>query len=70
MYTDLIKPNFVGDSYVKLLTYLHFPSSTRYHRFDYPFYRPIEQSFVESITIRLVTKTQMCNLRRGISLAL
>ena len=56
MYTNIIKPNLVGDSYVKLLTTLHFPSSTGYHRFDFPLYRPVEQSFIESITIRLVTK--------------
>ena len=56
VYTDIIKPNLVGDSYVKLLTTLHFPSSTGYHRFDFPLYRPVEQSFIESITIRLVTK--------------
>ena len=35
---------------------MYFPSSTGYHRFDYPLYRPIEQSFIESITFRLVTK--------------
>ena len=52
VYTDIIKPNLVGDSYVKLLTTLHFPSSTGYHRFDFPLYRPVEQSFIESITIR------------------
>ena len=56
VYTDIVERNLVGDSYVKLLTTLHFPSSTGYHRFDYPLYRPIEQSFIESITIRLVTK--------------
>jgi hypothetical protein len=55
VYTD-IKPNLVGDSYVKLLTALHFPSSTAYHRFDFPLYRTVEQSFIESITIRLATK--------------
>jgi len=56
VYTDIIKANLVGDSYVKLLTTLHFPSSTGYHRFDFPLYRPVEQSFIESITIRLLTK--------------
>ena len=71
MYTNIIKPNLVGDSYVKLLTTLHFPSSTGYHRFDFPLYRPVEQSFIESITIRLVTKMQkMCYLKIAISLAL
>jgi len=28
IYTDIIKPTLVGDSYVRLLTPLHFPSST------------------------------------------
>ena len=41
VYTDIVKPNLVGDSYVKLLTNLHFPSVTRY-RFDHPLYRRIE----------------------------
>ena len=36
VYTDIIKRNLVGDSYVKLLTTLHFPSTTGYHRFNYP----------------------------------
>ncbi len=47
----------VGDSYVTVLTTLHFPSKTGYHRFDYPLYSPVEQSFIESIAFRLVTKT-------------
>ena len=55
-YTDIVKPKLVGDSYVKLLTTLLFPSVTGYHRFDHPLYRPLEQSFIEAITIRLVTK--------------
>ena len=56
VYTD-IKPNLVGDSYVRLLTTLHFPSVTGYHTFNHTLYRPIEQSFIESIAIRVVTKT-------------
>jgi len=55
VYADIVNPNLVGDSYVKLLTTIHFPSSTGYHRFRHPQYRPIEQSFIESIAIRLVT---------------
>jgi len=42
---------------VRLLTTLHFPSNTGYHRFDYPLYKPVEQSFIESISIRLFMKT-------------
>jgi hypothetical protein len=57
VYTGIIKPNLVGDSYVKLLTALHFPFSTGYHKCDFPLYRNVDQSFIESITIRLVTKT-------------
>jgi len=56
VYTDIIKPNLVGDSYVKHLTTLHFSSSIEYHRFHYPLYRTEEQSLIESITIRSVTK--------------
>jgi len=56
VYTDIIIPNLVGDSYVRLLTTLHIQSTTGYHRFNYPLYKSIEQSFIDSITIRLVTK--------------
>jgi len=53
VYID-IRPNLVGDSYVRILTTLYFPSTTGYNRFDYHLYRPI--AFIVSITIRLVTK--------------
>jgi len=55
-YTDIIKPNLVGDYYVRLLTSLQFPSNTGYHIFDYPLYKPVEQFFIESNSIRLVMK--------------
>jgi len=51
VYTDIIKPNLVGDSYVRLLTSLHFPMDTDYHIFDYPLYKLVEQSYIESISI-------------------
>jgi hypothetical protein len=44
IYKD-IKQNLVGDSYVRLLTSLHFPSDTGYHRFDYPLYKNVEHSY-------------------------
>jgi len=56
VFTDIIKPNLVGVSYVRRLKSTHFPSKTGYHRFNYIPYRPIEQSFIDSITIHLVTK--------------
>jgi len=37
IYTDIIKPNSVGVTYVRLLTSLHFPSNMGYHRYHYPF---------------------------------
>jgi hypothetical protein len=46
VYTNIIKPNLVGDSYVRLLTSLHFPSAKVYHRFDNPLYKPVEQSYI------------------------
>jgi len=42
---------------VRLLTFPHFPSAKGYHRIDYPLYKPVEQSYIESISIRLVMKT-------------
>jgi len=56
VYTNIIKPNLFGDIYVKRSATLHFPSGTGYHRFDFSLYRPVEQSFIESIKIILVTK--------------
>ena len=56
VYADIVKPNLVGDSYFKLLTTLHFPSSTGYNWFSHPLYRSIVQSFVDSIAIRLLTE--------------
>jgi hypothetical protein len=57
VYTVVIKPNLVVDSYVRLLTTLQFPSKRGYHKFQYPLYRPVETSFIELIAIRLFTKT-------------
>jgi len=68
VYTNIIKPNSVGDSYVLLLTSLQFPSNTCYHRFDYRLYKPVEQSFIEVISIRLVMKTGENMLFEGITL--
>jgi hypothetical protein len=56
VYTDIIKPSFVGDTFARLLTPLHFPSSTGYHRFDFPLYKPLERPLFETISIRIVTK--------------
>ena len=42
IYTDIIKPNLVGDSYVRVLTSLHFSSAKVYNRFDYPLYKPVD----------------------------
>ena len=57
IYTGIIKTNLVGDSYVRPLTSLHIPLDTGYHRFVYPLYTWVEQSYIESISIRLVMKT-------------
>jgi len=36
VYTDIIKSNLVGDSYMRILTSFNFPSNTGYHRFGFP----------------------------------
>ena len=56
VYTDIIEPNLVGDTYVRVLTSLQFPSDKGFHRFDYPMYKPVEHLFIESISIRLLMK--------------
>jgi len=43
IYTDIIKPNLFGDSYMRLLTSLLFPSNTGYNRFLFTFYKQVEQ---------------------------
>jgi len=42
IYMDIIKPNLVRYSCVRLLTSLHFLSDTGYHGFHFPFYKPME----------------------------
>jgi hypothetical protein len=49
VYTDIIKPNLVGDPYVRLFTSVRFPSAKGYNRFDYPLYEPVKLSYIESI---------------------
>ena len=69
VYTDITKPNFVGDTYLRILTSLHFPSNTGYHKLYYLLYKPVEKSFIESISIGLVMKTrenmlfEVCDIR-------
>jgi hypothetical protein len=58
VYTYIIKPNLVGDSYVRLLTPLHFPSPTWYHRFDY--------SCIDLWNIRIENLSEYALLQRQI----
>ena len=57
VYMDIIKPNLVGDSYFILLTTITFIFKAAYHGFNYPLYRPIEQSFIEPTPARVCSKT-------------
>ena len=62
--SDIIKPNLVEDSFMRLLTSLHSPSETGYQRFDNILYKPVEQSYIESISIRLFMKlVKLCWLK-------
>jgi hypothetical protein len=67
VYTDIIKRNLVGDSYVSLLTPLYFPSSSGHHRFYYPLYRPAEQTCIGSTGIRLVRMWRLTIVRLRVS---
>ena len=55
--TDIIITEFSLRFLCVLLISLHFTSAKSYHRFDYPLYKPVEQSYIESISIRQVMKT-------------
>ena len=46
VYTDIIKSKLVGDSYLRLLTSLHFPLAKGHHRLDFPLYKPVEQYYI------------------------
>jgi len=63
IYTDINKPNFIGDSYMRLQTSLQFPSNTGYHIFDYTLNKLLEQSCIESISIPLFMKAGTCCLK-------
>jgi hypothetical protein len=57
VYTDIIKPNMDGDSYVRLLAPVQFPGPTSDNRLDHPLFKPLEQLFIETIAMQSVTKT-------------
>lgn len=45
---------------MRILTFLHFPSDIGYRRSVYPLYKPLEQSFVVSNSIRSVIVKISC----------
>ena len=57
IYTDIIKPVLVGDTFVRRLRVIQFPSRTGHHIFDPPYYMPVEKTRIESISIALHTKS-------------
>lgn len=57
VYTDIIKPVLVGDTFVRRLRVIQFPSVTGHHVFDPPYYMPVEKSRIETISIALHSKT-------------
>ena len=65
-YTYIIKPNLIADSCVRLLTSLHFPSDTGYRRFVCSLYKPVEHSYINSISIRVIMKTGKVLLKKMI----
>ena len=54
IYTDINKTTLLGDFYLRLQNSFQFPPGKGYRTFDYPFYKPVELFFIESISIRLV----------------
>lgn len=56
IYSDIVTPQFVGDSYVRSLRVIQFPSLRGQHFFQPVYYLPVEKKNIESITIALVNK--------------
>lgn len=56
LYTDIIEPQLVGDSYVRSLRVIHFPNPQGQHYFVTPYYFPVEKNIIETISISLITK--------------
>ena len=43
VYTDIVEPQLIGDSYVKCLRVIQFPSVTGHHIFTNIYYVPVEK---------------------------
>jgi hypothetical protein len=56
IYTDIIKPVLVGDTFVRRLRVIQFPNSTGHHIFQPTYYMPVEKTRIESISIALHSK--------------
>lgn len=53
VYSDIISPQFVGDTYVKNLRVIQFPNPQGHHIFNPAYYFPIEKTSISSISIAL-----------------
>lgn len=57
VYCDIIKPQLIGDAYVKCLRIIQFPEKTAYHNFQTIYYLPVEKTEFQVISVEITTKT-------------
>lgn len=63
VYCDIIKPQLIGDAYVKCLRIIQFPQKAAYHSFQTNYYLPVERTEFQVISVEITTKTgKLANL--------
>jgi hypothetical protein len=56
VYCNIIKPQLVGNSYVRCLRIVQFPAHENHHIFDTVYYVPVELNSFQTVAIELVNK--------------
>jgi hypothetical protein len=55
-YCNLIQPQLVGNSYVRCLRVIQFPTPKNHHIFDTVYYVPVELYSFQTVAIELVSE--------------
>lgn len=55
VYTDIVEPQLVGDSYVRCLRVVQFPAADGHHIFTDKYYVPVEKTSFNAVAVELLT---------------
>jgi hypothetical protein len=55
VYSDLIEPQMVGDTFARCLRIVHYPPSDGYHTFDKVYYVPLEKTDFKTVNLEVLT---------------